>query len=293
MGPRGLNTRRNIWIALSEGLKDPDTGLVRGLFLGSASVAAIVYFGLGNNIDQADWGTIFSGIIQTVAALGAAWLAWFGVQRQIRAQEDLVAQQRRARLEAERAVLPMSLREIVDLAEARINHLITMEAALKVSQVDPSVVATLKACVEVSDGAAHQQLVDLIAVISFAVVSEQPETEAASYNASPLPVLLAKQDTQIAPGCHNRITAIFRWAAVRARASNLFLFAYGNQDQPDWPMIQASFAFSVRHLTDRGFDGGFALTNHDEYARRVANATNEKGYFLCRQDWRTEAFGLG
>jgi hypothetical protein len=212
-------------------------------------------------------------------------LAWQGVQVQIKAQAEFEKERRRARLEAERAVLGAKLRVIMHAADLRISELVVGGFGFNVPELERGDLETFKACIEVSEGEAKLQLIGLIAVFEAAQSINRHLADDQSNQNRSLMQLLEMDEQGPSLASHDRVTAVFRWTAVWARANNLIDFAYGVDEVPSWDGIQDSFERKVKFLTDQGVDSGFSLRNFSEYARRTADVTGGNSYSMCRKDW--------
>jgi hypothetical protein len=258
-------------------------------FASGLAVGGIIAFGAAAVIDgkpSADWATIWAGAAALGGTLIAGWLAWEVGQRQIRAQAQILDTERKARLAAEKASLPDALGRIISLCDVRIAYLISMSGSEPAGEIEASVIETVKACIELATGNAQQQLIDLIAIGSIAKSWESARQGLIKDRDAPLARLLADDAGPIRSHSHHRVTDIFRWAALRARAGNLYRFSYGVQEEPEWSGIQSHFEVFVVHLSEEGVGGGFMLINHPEYARHVEAFRSGEGYTFCRQDWR-------
>lgn len=258
-------------------------------FASGLALGGIIAFGAAAVIDgkpSADWATIWAGAAALGGTLIAGWLAWEVGQRQIRAQAQILDTERKALLAAEKASLPEALGRITRLCDVRIAYLITMSGSEPADEIEAAVIETVKACIELATGNAQRQLIDLIAIGSIAKSWESARQGLIKDRDAPLARLLADDAGSIRHHSHHRVIDIFRWAALRARAGNLYLFSYGVQEEPEWSGIQSHFEVFVAHLSEEGVGGGFMLTNYPEYARRVEAFRSGEGYTFCRQDWR-------
>ena len=263
-------------------------------FASGLALGGIIAFGAAAVIDgkpSAEWATIWAGAAALGGTLFAGLLAWHGTQKQIIAQQQIVDEQRQMRLAAERAMLPDALARITILCDSSISYLITKSGSKAAEPIDTSVFTTLRACIEAATGNAQRQLIDLVAIGHIAMSWSSSDYELTDGRDAPLARLLADDAGPIRYHSHNRVTCIFRWAALRARAINLYRFSYGVQEEPEWSGIQSNFVLIVETLSEQGDAGGLMLINYPEYARRVEAVRSGEGYTFCRQDWRERSFG--
>ena len=258
-------------------------------FASGLALGGIIAFGAAAVIDgkpSAEWATIWAGAAALGGTLIAGWLAWEVGQRQIRAQAQILDTERKARLAAEKASLPDALGRIISLCDVRIAYLITMSGSEPADEIEAAAIETVKACIELATGNAQRQLIDLIAIGSIAKSWGSAWQGSSMIPHASLARLLADDATPIGLDGINRITCIFRWAALRARAINLYRFSYGVQEEPEWSGIQSNFVLIVETLSEQGVGAGLMLINYPKYARRVEAVRSGEGYTFCRQDWR-------
>lgn len=250
-----------------------------GLFLGAVSVAAVVV--IGNAVTSPNWATVYAAVIGGLFAVVAVWGALYGVSLQVRAQAELLDQQRLARLEAERALLPLALDQLCEVCDNQIARLVTGVFVSTVrTHLSDEMIHAIKSCIEPSVGDARQHLVDLLAIYQICTSKSFGSTERLAED--DLPIQQMKRQLEKL----NRIVDIFRWISLRARATNSLKFARGREDCPKWEPVFEIADMLVRTLCDSGTFGGWCLTNDPDYERLMLSGRIKGRYGFTHRDWR-------
>lgn len=114
-----MKTLLFLWKGIIAIFNDRESELIRGLILGAASVAAIIWFGMTEpwlgmmgklaqtmgKLTQTEWVSIGTALLQTFAAIGAGWMALHGIRKQIRQQQVIVDMDHDGQMRAAKALL--------------------------------------------------------------------------------------------------------------------------------------------------------------------------------------------
>jgi hypothetical protein len=229
-----------------------------GTFCGASAMLLVVLLGNGIHSDQE--ATVYAAIIGGFFAIFAVWGALYSVRLQIEAQTKAADDQRKARLQAERAVLPLYLSHIIETSEAMILSHITGERLDKSALSLPiDMISGIKACIECSQGEARQQLVDLLAIYQICLANAVAEP----LNGQDAAGRLTKMKRSIDKW--NRISNIMVCCSLYARASNLLSFARGEIEDPTVTPIFECAKMLARTLSETGTNGGWLLASDPEY----------------------------
>lgn len=266
--------KRSGWTVSSAGMM--------GAFLGASGVLLIVL--TGNDIRTPEAATVYAAVIAGFFALVTVGGAIYAVQVQVNAQAELLDQQRLARLEAERAMLPVILEILLQHCDERINRLVKL-GHVSISIEVPSLLP-LQSCIELSVGVFRQQLVDIVAIFSISDAVDKGIFKLGIPSHVSLDTLLRIEAAE-SKGEFSEflVKLIFQWAAVRARVSNLFPFSYGAVGEPQWEPIFEKFHDYLASISKRKLPEGLELCEYDAFKRLKLKLKGED-YQFCRKDWR-------
>lgn len=168
--------------------------------------------------------------VTIAATIAAAAIAYEGILRQIRHQNEIEADRKLAELEAERAAMPLALSRICEISRRGIQDLVGHEEIYgALANEDMSLEAThvqsIKAMIKVSPVPVRVRLQAILRGYQVALASTDWELSD--------PLVKTPHD-QGADG-YTRISLCYRWALLHALAESLFNFSRGGSADLDLP----------------------------------------------------------
>lgn len=204
------------------------------------------------------------------ATVFSASLAIWGVLWNVASQQDIVEEQRKRRLAAARASLPLALSEFLKLCDSHIFHLAndTPKVNENSENLSEETQATLKLVIEHAEENVQSEIGNLLMFYQVALASYFHYQSENKYR--------TEADSKLR--LHNRASEIIRWESLRALVSAQF--HYARTDQGEYTKIDARQLFE-RALPHCRTDGGWCLTNEpvfEHYFRRAIE-DKESGFF--------------
>jgi hypothetical protein len=162
-----------------------------------------------------------------IGALGAAWLALLGVQRQIRHASELEDRRRKASLMAAKTVLPLALSDMAALSSnnARLNFnpgalLGSHSPARSLRELDGETLTVLRDCIEFADPIDGQALGDIIR--TYQVLWARAGHRNRSRKLEPYKEDIASD--------HDMLVEALNWAALYAMVNRTFAYGRGEAE---------------------------------------------------------------
>ena len=214
-------------------------------------------------------GPIISGNSVQFVTIGvtllAAAIAYFGILKQIKHQNDLEDLRDLKAMEAERALLPLALSRICQISSRGIQDLVGhdelhCDLADKDMALERTYIESIKAMIKVSDQPVRTRLQAILRGYQLALAGRDWQLTD-PLNKDPKP--------QCADGLQ-RISLCYRWALVYALAESLFDFARGaeynlNEPFPNERLLSAVMLSGVAPHFYTGFN--------DHFERRIEKQT--------------------
>lgn len=229
-------------------------GAVVGTLVTSAVVLVFLWI---TDAVSADLKNVLPEILAVLATVAAAFLALSGVQRSLNSSSEARREERRCKLEAASATLPLVLSVLFDLCDGQIRALlsgksVTSGSTLKV--IDGDIMVTLKECIEYSDGATKNAIREII--IGLQVAND-------SMIQSDLHGAIDEVDLKFDK--RFRYVCISKWLSLRVLIASLFDFSRTGRPLKDRPEVLESTLLGLELLD---LDG-WMLMNDPDFANFV------------------------
>jgi hypothetical protein len=197
-------------------------GIALGVFL-----TLLVVFSLALLFDFRFFGNDADDYIQTlvtsVVAMGAGYLALWGIRHQVQQNFEVEEARRLNSLRAARASLPLALSDLVSTAQKVLGRILDGTAKspeeLVTSISSPTVLETISKCIEYSDTKSADRLAQIIRYIQLV---------RARFDVSHFANVYPPNEQDWGVLGHNRTSYIVDWAVLVAICNSAFGFARGS-----------------------------------------------------------------
>jgi hypothetical protein len=209
-----------------------------------------------------------------VAALFVGYLALKGVSKQVQTNVDQWTADRKAKLDASRASLPIVLSNVYSLGENRLHAIASGKGKAQNDEkwtISETELKTIKECIEFSDGMEKEALQQVIRIYQDLLATWPSEDKLVD-----LSLVTAKSCRDVKPGVRQQLYDAQHWSVFLAVCNSLFPFSRGETFQIRQETIIEHAIFILRHMTNESprSMSGWALTNQGYYAEFVAQRTS-------------------
>lgn len=249
---------------------------IDGIALG-AFVAAQVCIGLFYLLSE--YGETNSGEIITLATAGAAlagaFVALGGSRRMVEANRASYEQERRSKLDAYRATLPLVLSNLYNTCETRQQFLITGETPdpAKHWTLNSEAIEVFRACIEYSEGAPREALKEILAVYQVCIARFTD----------------ISVDGHLSSGAietfdkYERANGIIDWIALQALCESLFDYSRSRSSTYDRDSVPKRAIKFIEFLHD---PSGWVITNDKAVEFVLENQTRDGMPSFSDPDWQ-------
>ena len=235
---------------------------------------------------DAEVGTWIEGnaavLFSASASLFAATLALSSVLHNISSQADQREADRRAKLSASKAVLPIALSEMHRIAGNHMLFEIDRDPDRKIDDwnLSETSLSVFRECIEFSSGLPHETLRELAAAYQICIARGH-ETNKAIRREAEMSLNYFSDDVSVNERSF-RFETMKDWASLQALNDSLFKFSRGVSDT-----VQRSEVADVciRLLNDIGLNDGIHISNDPTYAENMKWAEDNRKFSFNDPSW--------